>query len=146
MSKGRQTVRLPGAILLCGLALATVVVACEVPPPTAIAPAVNEVLNARAGAPDGLASGTGRTGETSPGWRPYVTQDGRIRIRGANRTPSLSLDAATAARNPLALLDGKVIRGGLSSLLTMVDTLEFEIVGLYGTPSRVVIRTKQEVD
>ena len=58
----------------------------------------------------------------------------------------LSLDAATAARNPLALLDGKVIQGGLSSLLTMVNTLEFESVGFFGFPAKVVIETKQEVD
>ncbi len=77
----------------------------------------------------------------------FREDDARVLVKGINEdSPSLSLDAATAARNPLALLDGKVIQGCLSSLLTMVDTLEFELVGLYGTPSRVVIRTKQEVD
>ena len=60
MSKGRENIRVPGAILLCAMALATVVAACEVPPPTAIGPAVEEVFGARAGASEG--GNTGRAG------------------------------------------------------------------------------------
>ena len=138
MSKERETVRLPGTIVLCAVAMATALAACELSPPTAIAPAVEEVLGARADVSDREASGTGRPGETSLGWRSFVTQDGRIRIRGANRTPSLSLDTTLVAANPLVLLDGRVVQGGVGSLLTIVDTLDFEYVEAVGIPAIAV--------
>ncbi len=67
--------------------------------------------------------------------------DGRLYIRDHSGGATLSLGAATAARNPPVQLDGDRLSGGLSKLLTMMDTLDVVTIGYYGIPPRVVITT-----
>lgn len=72
--------------------------------------------------------------------------DGRLYIRDRSGTGILSLGAAIVARNPPVQLDGNRLRGGLSTLLTMMDTLEVVSFGYYGIPPRVVITTARKDD
>ena len=67
--------------------------------------------------------------------------DGRLYIRDRTGTASLVLGAVLAARDPRVQLDGRVLRGGLRSLIPMMDTLDIASIGHYGTPPRVVVRT-----
>lgn len=67
--------------------------------------------------------------------------DGRVRIQGIDSLPAITLRADVAARNPRAQVDGRYVEGGLRTLLTMMDTLNFVSGGYYGIPPRVVINT-----
>lgn len=72
--------------------------------------------------------------------------DGRLYIRDRTGTGSLSLGADIVARNPPVQLDGRRLRGGLSALLPMMDTLNVVTMGYYGIPPRVVITTARRDD
>jgi len=72
--------------------------------------------------------------------------DGRRYIRDRSGGAILSLGAAIAARNPPVQLDGDRLPGGLSKLLTMMDTLDVVTIGYYGIPPRVVITTVRQDD
>lgn len=67
--------------------------------------------------------------------------DGRLYIRDRTGTASLVLGAELAARDPRVELDGRVLRGGLRSLLPMMDTLDIASIGHFGVPPRVVVKT-----
>ena len=110
---GRKRIRRSSAALLVGLVLGTMAVACEVPPPTAIAPAVNEALgeDVRTNETAGAGAGDSRGGGIRTG------SDGTILIRGVNRMPSLSLTWDHVAANPLVMVDGVLLEGGLAALL-----------------------------
>lgn len=72
--------------------------------------------------------------------------DGRVYIRDRTGGGTLSLGAAIAARNPPVQLDGNRLSGGLSKLLTMMDTLDVVTMGYYGIPPSVVITTARQDD
>ena len=116
-----------GEVLLGGLVAGTVTIACEVPPPTAIAPAVNEVL--------GAAVRMDQEAEQDPSSREFEVEEGRVVIRGINRLPSVSLPVRTAATNPLVLIDGVLLEGGLSALLA-ADPLDIRGIGYSEDPGR----------
>lgn len=82
-------------------------------------------------APDGATSVL--EGATGP--------DGRLYIRDRTGTASLVLSAELAARDPRVELNGRMLRGGLRSLLPMMDTLDIASIGHYGVPPRVVVNT-----
>ena len=134
MSNERENVRFPGAILLCAMALATVVAACEVSAPTDIGQAVEEVLATHRDAPESAATGLpAPEGIGSPA-KPLVSQDGSIVVRGINQSPYFALGAGFVAADPLVLLDGSVVEGGLGTLVTMMDTLDFSFGALMPGP------------
>ena len=120
-----------GVVLLGSLVLGTVAVAGEVPPPTAIAPAVNEVL------------GTGEQEDEEgsslnrrfKGGSIRITGTRRVLIRGIDSLPSLSLSAQKAAANPLVLVDGVLLEGGLNMLLAR-EPLDIQGIGYSEDPTR----------
>ena len=150
---GRESGRIgrPTAILLLGLAVASVATACDIPAPTGIAPAVEGVLAARKNPQEQpstdrdqerVASVRQAFDEENGGILERATgPDGRVRIQGIDPSPAITLSADVAARNPRAQVDGRYVRGGLRALLTMMDTLNFVTGGYYGIPPRVVINT-----
>lgn len=129
----RRSMGAPLAILLGALAVTSVTVACDLPAPTGIAPAVEGVLAARTEKPrmDRDQKGVAAVRQA------FDEENGRVVIRGRNRSPLLRLTPASVARDPLVLLDDRIIEGGLNSLMTMVDTLEFSSVGFDGSPNGV---------
>ena len=139
------------ALLLLGCtAVATTAVACGVPAPQGIAPAVNEALQDpaeaaaeevdEAGAPQAVASPsrpgqpTVAVGETPP--QPAVGQDGDIVIRGIKKAPVVHLSADIVARNPLVLVDGILLDGGLTALLAG-EPLDIQWVGFSRDPQLI---------
>ena len=129
----RRSMGAPLAVLLGVLAVGSVTVACDLPAPTGIAPAVEGVLAARQEKPS-----VGREQQGVAAVRQaFDEENGRVVIRGRNRSPLLRLTPASVARDPLVLLDDRIIKGGLNSLMTMVDTLEFRSVGFDGSPNGV---------
>lgn len=102
---GRKQMNRTGLGLLAGVVAATVVVACEVPPPTAIAPAAAEVL-----------VGGGVTMEERVSGAEVAEQvRDMLRSGGVISSPSLSPEEVASA-DPLVLLDGAVLVGGLAAL------------------------------
>ena len=106
---GRKRLTKTGMALLAGVVTAAVVVACDVPPPTAIAPAVAEVLV------DGGATQRERVSGAE------VAEQVRDLLRGGIRhgdmMSSLSLSSGDVApADPLVRLDGVVLEGGLGAL------------------------------
>ena len=124
------------ALLGC-TALAAVVAACEMRTPTAIAPAVNEALapldeagQAAAAEADGAASHPSnpaapprapvnlvavdekRVGEVP---QAVMDADGGLLIHGISTRLSLTSDLV--ARDPLVLVDGELVEGGLKALM-----------------------------
>lgn len=137
MSRESGRIGRPMSILLGGLALASVATACDMPAPTSIAPVVEGVLAARTAAPlEQPATDREQKGNAAVS-RAFDEEDGRILVRGRNRSPYLSLTPASVARDPLVLLDGRIVEGGLESLVSMVDTLNFGSVGFDGSPNAV---------
>ena len=134
MSTARKAVRMPGAILLCAMALATVVAACQISAPTEIGQAVEEVLATRPDGPESAATGLPAPEETGTRAKPLARQDGSIVVRGINRSPYFALGAGFVAADPLVLLDGSVVEGGLGTLVTMMDTLDFSFGALMPGP------------
>ena len=122
---GRKQMKKAGVVLLAALAVGTVTIACDVPPPTAIAPAVNEVL--------GAAVRTDQAAEQDPSSREFEVEEGRVVIRGVHRLPSVSLPVRTAAANPLVLIDGVLLEGGLSALLAR-EPLDIQGIGYSDDP------------
>ena len=139
------------ALLLLGCtAVAAMAVACGVPAPKGIAPAVNEALEDpaeaaaevadEAGAPQAVAppSRPGRptvaVAETPP--QPAVGQDGDIVIRGINKAPVVHLSADIVARDPLVLVDGILLDGGLTALLAG-EPLDIQWVGFSRDPQLI---------
>jgi len=113
-----------GLVCLAGVVVAVVAGACEVPPPTAIAPnAGNEVAAAA------------RTDEKArePGFQMPGVDGDRLLIRGANRLPSLSLSAEDVAANPFVLVDGVLVKGGLNELLAG-EPLDIRGIGYSSAP------------
>ena len=141
MSRGTHKMRVSTLSLLGCVALAAVVVACELPTPIALAPAVNEVLEEPvlvAEEPPDNVDAPGVEGPDKPGV-PGVEailaatdQDGVIRIRGISRS-SLSLTADGVARDPLVLVDGVLLDGGLKALLAG-EPLDIEEIGYSRSP------------
>lgn len=129
LAAGYGKTSLPVVILLGVLSGASLATACDIPAPAGVAPTVGAVLQAAGEAPTvAPAPPTDPEVVGSNGQIPRA-RDGRIVIRGRNRSPYLLLDSATVAANPLVLLDDEVLEGGLPSLLAMMDTLEFGQVG-----------------
>ena len=128
---GSKQMKKAGVVLLAALAVGTVTIACEVPPPTAIAPAVNEVL------------GTGEQEDEDgsslnrrfKGGSIRITGTGRVLIRGIDSLPSVSLSARKAATNPLVLVDGVLLEGGLNALLAG-EPLDIQGIGYSEDPTR----------
>lgn len=112
---GRKQPTKTGMALLAGVVLATVVAACDMSPPTAIAPAVAEVLVGGGG----VEQEQERERERVPGAE--VAEQVRdilrrgIRPGGTMSFPSLSASDVAAA-DPLVFLDGAVLEGGLAAL------------------------------
>ncbi|MDE2677528.1 MAG: hypothetical protein OXI76_06450 [Gemmatimonadota bacterium] len=110
------------AMLLFGCtAVVTTAVACGVPAPQGIAPAVKEALEA----PAEVAA------ETPPSLP--VDHEGRVVIRGVNKAPVVSLDADIVATDPLVLVDGFLLDGGLAELLAG-EPLDIQWVGFSRDP------------
>ncbi len=110
------------AMLLFGCtAVATTAVACGVPAPQGIAPAVKEALEDPAEA----------VAETPPSLP--VDQEGRVVIRGIKKAPVVSLDADIVATDPLVLVDGFLLDGGLAELLAG-EPLDIQWVGFSRDP------------
>ena len=105
---GRKQMTKRGLACLAGLVGTALAAACEIPPPTAIAPAMNEVAAAEA-QPDEDAR--------EPRFHVRGLEGNRLLIRGVNRFPSLSLSADDVAANPLVLVDGVLLEDGLNALL-----------------------------
>ena len=137
MSRESGRIGRPMSILLGGLALASVATACDMPAPTSIAPAVEGVLAARTATPQEQPAADREQKGNAAVRRAFDEEDGRILIRGRNRSPYLSLTPASVARDPLVLLDGRIVEGGLESLVSMVDSLDFGSVGFDGSPNAV---------
>ena len=106
---GRKQMNRTSSAVLAGVVTAAVVVACDVPPPTAIAPAVAEAL----------AGGGATRQERVSGAE--VAEQVRDMLRSSVRrgymmsSPSLS-SGDVASADPLVLLDGAVLEGGLGEL------------------------------
>ncbi|MDE2795250.1 MAG: hypothetical protein OXL34_10570 [Gemmatimonadota bacterium] len=113
-----------GLVCLAGVVVAVVAGACEVPPPTAIAPAAGKEVAAAA-----------RTDEKArePGFQMPGVDGDRLLIRGVNRLPSLSLSAEDVAANPLVLVDGVLVEGGLNELLAG-EPLDIRGIGYSSAP------------
>ena len=139
------------ALLLFGcIAMAATAVACGVPAPKGIAPAVNEALEDpaeaaaevvdEAGTPQAVAppSGAGQpavaVAETPP--QPAVGQDGDIVIRGINKAPVVHLSADIVAQDPLVLVDAILLDGGLPALLAG-EPLDLQWVGFSRDPQLI---------
>ena len=110
------------ALLLSGCtALATTAVACAVPAPQGIGPTVKEAL-------EGSAEAVAENPPSLP-----VDQEGRVVIRGINKAPVVSLDADIVATDPLVLVDGFLLGGGLAELLAG-EPLDMQWVGFSRNP------------
>lgn len=71
----------------------------------------------------------------TPASRQSVSEDGGVLIRGINRLPSVQLSARSAARNPLVVVDGEPLAGGLKALLA-AEPLDIRTAGYFGDPPR----------
>ena len=128
---GSKQMKKAGVVLLATMVAGTVTIACEVPPPTAIAPAVNEVLGEGEREDEERSSLNRRF----KGGSIRITGTGRVLIRGIDSLPSLSLSAHKAATNPLVLVDGVLLEGGLNALLA-AEPLDIQGVGYSEDPTR----------
>ena len=129
LSAGSGKTSLPVVILLGVLSGASLATACDIPAPAGVAPTVGAVLQAAGEAPTVAPAPPTDPEVVGPNGQIPRARDGRIVIRGRNRSPYLLLDSATVAANPLVLLDDEVLQGGLPSLMAMMDTLDFGQVG-----------------
>ena len=129
LAAGSGKTSLPVVVLLGVLSGASLATACDIPAPAGVAPTVGAVLQA-AGEANTVAPPPPTDSKVveAIGQVPRA-QDGRLVIRGRNRSPYLLLDSATVAANPLVLLDDEVLQGGLPSLMAVMDTLDFGQVG-----------------
>ena len=114
-------VRKPAMLLFGCTAVATTAVACGFPAPQGIAPAVKEALEDPAEA----------AAETPPSLP--VDHEGRVVIRGINKAPVVYLDADIVATDPLVLVDGFLLGGGLAELLDG-EPLDIQWVGFSRDP------------
>lgn len=64
-----------------------------------------------------------------------LSEDGGVLIRGINRLPSVQLSARSAARDPLVVVDGVPLAGGLKALLA-AKPLDIRTAGYFGEPPR----------
>ena len=128
---GSKQMKKAGVVLLAALVAGTVTIACEVPPPTAIAPAVNEVLGEGEQEDEERSSLNHRF----KGGSIRITGTGRVLIRGIDSLPSVSLSARKAATNPLVLVDGVLLEGGLNALLAG-EPLDIQGIGYSEDPTR----------
>ena len=128
MSGGFSKLGVPTAVMLVGLAVVSAAAACDLPAPTSVASAVGETLGVRTESPAETQSRSTDPEAFGPLDQLPWTEDGRILIRGRSPTPSLGLNAARVAANPLVILDDNVVPGGLRALLSMMDTLDFRWV------------------
>ena len=113
-----------GLACLAGLVGAALAAACEIPPPTAIAPAMNEMAAAEAQTDDEA---------REPRFHMRGLEADRLLIRGVNRFPSLSLSADDVAANPLVLVDGVLLEDGLNALLAG-EPLDIRGIGYSSDP------------
>ena len=121
---GKKQMTKRGLACLAGLVGTALAAACEIPPPTAIAPAMNEVAATEA-QPDEDAR--------EPRFPVRGLEGNRLLIRGVNRFPSLSLSADDVAANPLVLVDGVLLEDGLNALLTG-EPLDIRGIGYSSDP------------
>ena len=153
MRNQRKKALSPVLALLGCLALGTVVVACGMSAPTGIVPAVNSVLEEVAPTADESADNVNAPVEEPPEGpgvpvkeapqEPGVPgadailaatdENGRIRVRGDSEYPSLSLTPDGVARDPLVLVDGALLDGGLKKLLES-EPLDIEGIGYSREP------------
>lgn len=162
MRNRRDKARKSVLALLGCLALAAVVAACELAAPTGIVPAVNGVLEEAAPATVEARDNADTPAEAPPDQPGIPTvaamlaatdEDGQIRIRGISDSPRLSLTPDLVARDPLVLVDGALLDGGLRELLAS-EPLDIEGIGYNRNPRMfgefgdvvwrgiVIIRTK----
>ena len=102
-SERKRTTR-TGVALLAGVAVAAMVVACEVSPPTAIGPTVSEVLDGGAAVEGNRVSGAS------------VAEQVREMFRRSGWSPSSTLPSDVSSADPLVFVDGTVLDGGLDAL------------------------------
>ena len=121
---GRKQMTKRGLACLAGLVGAALAAACEIPPPTAIAPAMNEMAAAEAQTDDEA---------REPRFHMRGLEADRLLIRGVNRFPSLSLSADDVAANPLVLVDGVLLEDGLNALLAG-EPLDIRGIGYSSDP------------
>ena len=138
-NRGSRVCNFTLALLGC-LALGAVAAACGMSAPTAIVPAVNSVLEEAAPAadesPEDVNAGVVRTQRETGGLRDTpLSGEGGVLIRGVNRLPNVQLTARSAARDPLVVVDGVPLAGGLETLLA-AEPLDIGTVGYFGHPSR----------
>ena len=129
ISGGSSKLGLPTAVMLGGLAVVSAAAACDLPAPTSVASAVGETLGVRTEAPAEARSRSTDPDAFGPLDQLPWTEDGTILIRGRSPSPSLGLGVTRVAANPLVILNDNVVPGGLRSLLSMMDTLDFGWVG-----------------
>ena len=129
MSGGSSKLGAPTAVVLGGLAVVSAAAACDLPAPTSVVSAVGETLGVHAEAPAETQSRSTDPETFGPLDQLPWTADGTVLIRGRSPSPSLRLGAARVAANPLVILNDNVVPGGLRSLLSMTDTLDFGWVG-----------------
>ena len=172
MRNQRERARNSVLALLGCLALGAVAAACGMSAPTAIVPAVNSVLedvgatadesprgaNARAEEPGAEQGNPDAEAQEDPGVAgaqallAATDENGRVRIRGVSELPALSLAPDGVARDPLVLVDGMLLDGGLKKLLASEpldiegigysrDPTWFEEFGDVGSRGIVIIRT-----
>lgn len=130
-------------VLLGCLALGAVAAACGMSAPTAIVPAVNSVLEEAAPAadesPEDVNARVVRTRRETGGLRDTpLSGEGGVLIRGVNRLPSVQLTARSAARDPLVVVDGVPLAGGLETLLA-AEPLDIGTAGYFGHPPRRLV-------
>ena len=156
MCGGFAPLRTSSAVLLAALAIVSVAAACDLPAPTAIAPAVGQMLRPGSEAPATPPSDIrdrgwkasfdqaprDRAGGNDHAFERAVGEDGRVLVHGRTERPSLSMSAETAGRNPRVQIDGRTLPGGLRSLLPIMDTLDIVALGYRSFPSpRVRLQT-----
>ncbi len=111
---GRKEMTRTGVALLAGVAVGTVLAACEVSPPTALAPAVTEALEGGAGAKQERVSGKVVAEQVRDLFREVVAEQGRDMFPAIRLGDLMPQDVTSA--DPLVFLDGTVLDGGLTAL------------------------------
>ena len=157
-NQATRNVRKSTLALLGCAALAATVAACGVKAPTGIAPAIDEALAApqateeaaarkaeeEAAARRAVEEAAARRAEEAAAARRAARQDrlralptdtdGRLHVRGIHGSPSLVLNAESVALDPVVIVDGVVLDGGLAALLAG-DPLDIRMIGYTREPN-----------
>ena len=147
-NQATRNVRKSTLALLGCAALAATVAACGVKAPTGIAPAIDEALAAPQAAEEAAArtaveEAAARRAEEAAARRAAredrlralpTDTDGRLHVRGIHGSPSLVLNAESVALDPVVIVDGVVLDGGLAALLAG-DPLDIRMIGYTREPN-----------